>query len=132
LKNGVNKRTENYGGSLENRSRLLLEVVDAVVAVYGNQRVGVKYSPFSSYNDVSDSDTIGLAEHITRELNKKKIAFLDIQEVFTFDATNNEKRDRFFADKKHKNVRAYLKPLFTNGLLVVNGGYDFDSANKTI
>lgn len=52
LRGSANKRTDNYGGSVENRSRLLLEVVDVVAAVFGANRVGVKLSPVTTYNDL--------------------------------------------------------------------------------
>lgn len=61
LRDGANKRTDDYGGPIANRARLLLEVTDQLIAVYGAGRVGVKISPFSEYNDMSDSDPIAVA-----------------------------------------------------------------------
>lgn len=60
LRDGVNHRTDEYGGTIENRSRFLLEIVDAVTQVYSPKRVGVKISPNGNYNDMSDSDPIKL------------------------------------------------------------------------
>jgi N-ethylmaleimide reductase len=56
LRDGTNKRTDAYGGSVENRTRLLAEVLEAVTKVYPAKRVGVRFSPFSKFNDMSDSD----------------------------------------------------------------------------
>ena len=56
LRDGTNKRTDAYGGSVENRTRLLAEVFEAVTKVYPAKRVGVRFSPFSKFNDMSDSD----------------------------------------------------------------------------
>lgn len=63
-KDSVNKRTDTYGGSLENRARLLLQVIDVVVEVFGADRVGVKLSPNGGFNDVSDSNPIELFSYI--------------------------------------------------------------------
>jgi N-ethylmaleimide reductase len=52
FRDGVNKRTDAYGGSVENRARFLLEIVDAVVGVWGKARVGVRLSPSGSFNDM--------------------------------------------------------------------------------
>ena len=56
LQDSTNKRNDSYGGSIENRSRFLLEVVDAVNNIWGKERVGVRLSPYGTFNDMSDSD----------------------------------------------------------------------------
>jgi N-ethylmaleimide reductase len=58
LRDGSNKRTDNYGGSVENRSRFALEVIDELVKVFGKGRVGIKLSPVGRYNDMYDSDPV--------------------------------------------------------------------------
>jgi N-ethylmaleimide reductase len=58
LRDGTNKRTDSYGGSLENRTRFLAEVLGAVTKVYSPKRVGVRFSPFSGFNDIADSDPL--------------------------------------------------------------------------
>jgi N-ethylmaleimide reductase len=72
LQDGSNKRTDNYGGSFANRTRLLLEVLAAVNTVWGSDRVGVRLSPFGTFNDMSDSDTSGLFTYVVGELAKLK------------------------------------------------------------
>ncbi|KZS00638.1 putative NADH-dependent flavin oxidoreductase yqiG, partial [Daphnia magna] len=59
LRDGVNKRSDAYGGSLENRARFLFEVLDAVTAAIGADRVGLRLSPLNSYNSMVDSDPVG-------------------------------------------------------------------------
>ena len=60
LRAGANKRSDTYGGSIANRERLLMEIVDVVCGVFGANRVGVKLSPTSTYNDILDPDPIAL------------------------------------------------------------------------
>jgi N-ethylmaleimide reductase len=78
LRDGTNKRTDIYGGSIENRARLLLEVVDAVITVWGAGRVAVRISPLNSFNDMIDSDPIALTKYVGEQLDQRKIAFLDL------------------------------------------------------
>lgn len=78
LRDGSNQRTGAYGGSIANRARLLLEVIDAAVAVWGAGRVGVRISPLNSFNDMKDSDPLALTGHVAAELNRRGVAFLDL------------------------------------------------------
>ncbi|KAH7519276.1 hypothetical protein FEM48_Zijuj08G0018900 [Ziziphus jujuba var. spinosa] len=73
LKDGVNDRVDEYGGSLENRCRLLMKVVEAVVAVIGAERVSVRISPATEYNDATDSDPLGLGLAVIERLNKLQL-----------------------------------------------------------
>lgn len=75
LKDGVNDRTDEYGGSLENRARFALEIVDAVVAEVGASRVGIRLSPFSEFLDAVDSNPNALALHLATELSKRGIVY---------------------------------------------------------
>ncbi|PTX05866.1 alkene reductase [Achromobacter mucicolens] len=80
LQDSTNHRTDQYGGSIENRARLLLEVVDACVAVWGAGRVGVHLSPRADAHDMGDSDLPSLFGYVARELGKRGIAFLCARE----------------------------------------------------
>eukprot|EP00897_Mesotaenium_endlicherianum_P003077 jgi/Mesen1/2798/ME000172S01948 len=75
LKDGTNKRTDRYGGSVENRVRLLAEVVDAVAAEVGAERVGVRLSPFSTWGDVADSDPVATNLRVVEELNRAGVLY---------------------------------------------------------
>jgi len=78
LRDGSNQRSGHYGGSIENRGRLLLEVVDVVTGVWGADRVGVRISPLNSYNDMKDSDPVALTAYVAAQLNQRGIAFLHL------------------------------------------------------
>ncbi|GAA3972093.1 alkene reductase [Allohahella marinimesophila] len=76
-----NQRTDIYGGSVENRARLLLEVTEAVSEVWGANRVGVRLSPFGTYNDVGDEDPIGLYSYVLSRLDRLNIAYISLIEA---------------------------------------------------
>jgi N-ethylmaleimide reductase len=76
LRDGSNKRSDQYGGSLENRSRLLLEVVNAVIAVAGADKVGVRISPLNPFNDMADSNPQALFNHVAEVLSPLGLAYL--------------------------------------------------------
>ncbi|NOS98318.1 MAG: alkene reductase, partial [Methylotenera sp.] len=69
LRDGSNKRTDNYGGSFENRARLLLEVTKAVVGVAGADKVGIRLSPVNPFNDMTDSNPQALFNYVADALN---------------------------------------------------------------
>ena len=78
LRNGSNLRSDDYGGSIENRCRLLLEVTRAVTAAVGGGRTGVRISPVTPSNDAFDSDPQPLFEHLIRELAKLDLAYIHV------------------------------------------------------
>ena len=80
LQDGSNKRTDEYGGSPENRARLLFEVLDSVLKVWPSNRVGVRISPSTSFNGMSDSDPTTLFRYVATELNRFSLAWLHIIE----------------------------------------------------
>jgi 2,4-dienoyl-CoA reductase-like NADH-dependent reductase (Old Yellow Enzyme family) len=81
LHDGSNRRTDLYGGSVENRARLLLEATDAAVAEWGADRVGVHLNLMSNANSMSDSDPAGLFGHVAEALGRRRIAFLFAREA---------------------------------------------------
>lgn len=114
LLDGTNKRTDAYGGSLENRARLLLEVTDAAIGVWGADRVGVHLSPRADAHDMSDSDRKTTYSYVASELGKRKIAFICAREKAGEDSLGPE-----------------LKKLF-GGVYIANEGFSFDSANAWV
>lgn len=80
LQDGSNQRNDRYGGSIENRARLLLEVVDIATQVWGRGRVGVRLSPYGTFNDMSDSDPVALFGHVIDQLNVRGIAYVHVIE----------------------------------------------------
>jgi N-ethylmaleimide reductase len=81
IRDGSNQRTDAYGGSLENRSRLLLEVTAAVTDVWGADRVGVRFSPINSFNDMRDSDPQKTFDYMASALNAFDLAYLHGMEL---------------------------------------------------
>ena len=82
-KDGANKRTDSYGGSIENRAKLMLEVAKAVAAEAGAERTGIRISPVTPSNDISDSNPQPLFEHIVDGLSALKLVYLHVVEGAT-------------------------------------------------
>jgi len=80
LQDGSNKRSDEYGGSIENRTRLLFEVVEAMISAWANDRVGVRVTPNGTFNAMSDSDPEALHAYIAEGLNRFDLAYLHIIE----------------------------------------------------
>ncbi len=81
LRDGTNRRTDRYGGSMDNRARLLLEVTGAAVEAWGGNRVGVRLSPASPFNDMIDSNPQHTFEHAAEALNRFGLAYLHVVEA---------------------------------------------------
>ena len=116
LRSGSNRRDDDYGGSVENRARLLLEITDAVVAVAGAGRTSVRLSPGSSFNDMQDDNPAETFEYVARELGKRNLAYLHVIE-------KDDNTDDFDYDA--------LKQAF-GGVYMANDGYDPDDARRSI
>ena len=120
LRDGTNKRDDNYGGSIENRIRLLMEVTAAVVAVAGSDKVGVRISPVNPFNDIEDSSPQALFNDVADSLNQFNLAYLHVVEGGIGDAGETGSFD-FVALRKHFN-NAYM----------ANLGYDKARGNAAI
>lgn len=118
LRDGSNKRTGPYGGSRENRARLLFEVLEAVNGVWGSDRVGVRFSPLNSYNSMIDSDPVGLYGWLAGQLNDFKLAYLHLM------------RGDFF----QQQTGDVITPVRANykGVLIGNMGYTQTEAEAAI
>lgn len=86
LQDGCNQRTDEYGGSIENRARLHLEVTDAAVSVFGPGRVGMHIAPRSDAHGMSDSDRPATFTHLATELGRRRIAFIAAREHIAPDS----------------------------------------------
>ncbi len=80
LQDGSNHRDDGYGGSIENRARLLLEATDAAISVWGADRVGVHLAPRGDAHDMGDTDRAATFGHVARELGRRRIAFICARE----------------------------------------------------
>jgi len=117
LRDGTNQRNDIYGGTLENRTRLLLEVTAAVVSVWGAERVGIRLSPISPANDIADSDPETLFSYVVQQLNAFDLLYLHLIE----GVTGGPRQVEGGFDLQH------LRKLF-NGLYIANNGYDRELA----
>ncbi|MCQ4278975.1 alkene reductase [Pseudomonas stutzeri] len=95
LQDSTNQRTDQYGGSLENRARLLLEVTDAAVGVWGAGRVGVHLAPRADAHDMGDSDRAETFGYVARELGKRGIAFICTREKAGEDSLGPQLKEIF-------------------------------------
>jgi N-ethylmaleimide reductase len=120
LRDGSNRRTDRYGGSIENRARLLLEVVDAAAAEIGADRVGVRLSPINSFNSMSDSDPDVTFGYVAHQLSERGLAYLPVVETDFAGAT-----------EEHHYHRDALREAY-RGTYIANGGYDRARARLAI
>lgn len=114
LQSSTNQRNDNYGGSLENRALLLLEVTDAVIEVWGAQRVGMHLAPRADAHDMGDADRAETFTYVARELGKRGIAFICSREKLADDS-----------------LGAQIKQAF-GGPYIVNERFDKASANAAL
>lgn len=126
LQDGSNHRTDQYGGSIENRTRFLLEVVDTVIGVWGASRVGVRLSPYGTFNSMSDSDPIALFSHVIGELNTRNIAYLHVIEPRATSAGGSDA----VADSAPSTSALFRKKF--NGVFISAGGYTAENAQQTV
>ena len=118
LRDGVNARTDAYGGSVPNRARFLLEVTDAVIGVWGAGRVAVRISPLVPFNDMLDSQPEALVTYVAQELSRRGIAFLEI-------------RHENHTLPKELAILQVARRHF-QGMLMSNGSYTRESGEKTV
>lgn len=118
LRDGANKRTGPYGGSLGNRARLMLEVIEAVGGVWGTDRVGLRISPLNGFNSMIDSDPIGLSTWLARRLNDFDLAYLHVMR----------------GDFLQQQSGDVMTPVRENykGVLIGNMGYTAEEAEHAI
>ncbi|MBO3274994.1 alkene reductase [Pseudomonas schmalbachii] len=95
LQDSTNQRTDRYGGSIENRARLLLEVTDAAISVWGPQRVGVHLAPRMDIHDMGDSDPLATFGYVAHELGKRGIAFICTREKAGDDSIGPKLKEIF-------------------------------------
>jgi N-ethylmaleimide reductase len=127
LKTSANKRTDDYGGSMGNRARLLLEVMRAVVEEIGGGRTGLRISPVTPANDVHDDNPQALFEYVVRELAPLGLAYLHIIEGAT--GGPREIDDRPF---DYTALRKAWRDAGATGAWMVNNGYDKELAEEAL
>lgn len=118
LRDGANQRTDAYGGSLQKRARFLFEVLEAVTAAIGSERVGLRLSPLNSYNSMVDSDPVGLITYLAGQLGRFKLAYLHLMRADFFQAQSGDVLTP---------ARAHYK-----GLLIGNMGYGLEESQQAL
>jgi N-ethylmaleimide reductase len=126
LQDGSNQRSDQYGGSIENRARFLLEVVDAVTGVWGNGRVGVRLSPYGTFNDMRDSDPVKLFTYVLAQLSQRKIAYVHLIEPRSSGAGGGDGVVENVPDTAELFRTAFKGPLLSAG------GYSADTAKQVV
>lgn len=121
LRDGSNQRKDSYGGSFENRSRFLLEVIDRVAKVWGSNRVAVRLSPLQPFNDMKDSAPEALFTDLVKQLNTVGLAYLHMTEM------GSELPGAAGPEFDLKNLRALF-----DGVYITNSGYNKERGNKAI
>jgi 2,4-dienoyl-CoA reductase-like NADH-dependent reductase (Old Yellow Enzyme family) len=114
LQDSTNRRTDDYGGPVENRARLLIETVEALISVWGAGRVGVHLAPRGDSHDMGDSDRVATFSYVARELGKRRVAFLCV-------------RERLGPDR----IGPQLKAAF-GGVYIVNEGFTPATAEQAL
>jgi len=128
IRDGSNKRTDEYGGSIENRCRFCLEVIDILIEVFGAKRVGIKLSPVGRFQDMYDSDPVATYKYLLEELSNREIAYVQLMEPL--EAFRGEP---FYeeGDKQIAQVCKTLRPYF-KGTLVINNNLTPEGAANAI
>ena len=118
LRDGSNQRSGPYGGAIENRARLLFDVLTAVSDVMGSDRVGLRISPLNSFNSMQDSDPVGLATWLAQHLNDFNLAYLHVMRAD-------------FLGEQHGDIMTPVRQHY-RGVLVGNMGYSAEEAGNAI
>ncbi len=122
LRDCSNRREDEYGGSVENRLRFPLQVVDAVVAVASKERVGLRISPVNPFNDMHDSNPTELFRAYASELARRDLAYLHVLEALP---------GHFLWAEGYEPLLPEIRKVFP-GILIANGGYGKDSGNELL
>lgn len=122
LQDGSNQRQDEYGGSIANRARFLLEVVEAVTQVWGGDRVGIKLSPSNTFYGMSDSDPKATFSYAIQALNDYNLAYIHLMEPNEADLSTRDVINP---------VLPVFRPLY-QGNIITNGGYDQETGNRAI
>lgn len=127
LRDGTNTRTDEYGGSVENRSRFFLEIMDEMIKLFGANRVGCKLTPVGRYNDMFDSKPKELLDYLLKQLNSRKIAFVELSR-----ADGQESKYEIKGEDQIKDLYDGVKKLLPDVVLIGNSKFTADEANDKI
>jgi N-ethylmaleimide reductase len=126
LQDGSNKRDDEYGGSFENRARLLMEVVSIATRLWGKGRVGVRLSPYGTFNDMRDSNPLALFSYVLRQLDDHGIAYAHMIEPRATDAGGSDAIAAYLP----KTSELFRKEF--QGAFISAGGYTPETAQQAL
>jgi N-ethylmaleimide reductase len=125
IRDGTNKRDDIYGGSVENRCRFALEVVEEVIKVWGPERVGIRLSPTGTFNDMHDSDPKTTFTTLVEKLNAYNLCYLHVVEPFSHDHPFSSEGE------EGRLLAPLLREIFDNAFML-NGGMDKRHGTRAI
>ena len=126
LQDRTNQRTDQYGGTIENRCKLIQDILQLIIPIWGSGRVGIRLSPYGTFNDIADSDPQGLFAYLINALNPLNLSYLHLIEP---RATSAGGSDQLEVDAPRTGK--LFRKLFA-GKVVLAGGFDQASAEKAI
>ncbi len=126
LSSKTNHRVDKYGGAVENRARLLKEVLEAIVPVWGSDRVGVRLSPLGTFNDIADDDAEATFSYVSDMLTRYELAYLHlVNPAITAIESHAE------PDERSRRVLELIRKTY-HGTLIIAGGFDQDTAEQRL
>jgi N-ethylmaleimide reductase len=125
LQDGSNKRSDIYGGSFENRARFLIEVTEAVISVWGSDRVAVRLGPSGTWGDMSDSDPEGLFTFVAEKLDAMNLAYVHLIEPRVLGNVDDDSKDP-------NPVAAQLIRQHYHGVIIAAGGFKRETAEAIL
>jgi 2,4-dienoyl-CoA reductase-like NADH-dependent reductase (Old Yellow Enzyme family) len=132
LQDSTNKRGDDYGGPIENRARLMLEVADACIAVWGADRVGMHLAPRMDSHDMGDSDRLGTFLHVARALGRRKLGWIVAREAeIGPDTKLVDSQGRPREIRNRESISPAIKAAFS-GAFIANEGFELASAQNAI
>ena len=125
---GSNVREDEYGGSIENRCKFALEVVEAVCKAIGNQRTAIRLSPSGTFNGMSDETPVETFSYLVKRLNEYNLSYLHIMEPYAPPGKTYIKQDTYLQDRE---VTPHFREIY-DGILMTNSGYPVKEAESVI
>jgi N-ethylmaleimide reductase len=124
INSNTNRRNDDYGGAVENRARLLMEVIDAVIPLWGADRIGVRLSPLGVFNDIGDEDPETTFGYIADRLNRYELGYLHLVNPATAALEKGLE-----PDERARRMLELLRAKY-RGVLMIAGGFDHDTAER--
>ncbi|EAR89966.1 FAD/FMN-binding family oxidoreductase (macronuclear) [Tetrahymena thermophila SB210] len=131
LRESSNLRTDEYGGSIPNRCKFCLEIIDELISVFGNGRVSIRFSPVGRYNQMYDSNPLDLMKHLFIELEKRNLSFVELRRFGKFDLSAPVEEAYIHPELQIPNFFKTLRQYYS-GNIVANDGINIKEAEILI